>query len=149
MTSSDNISSFAYFPFLKQLLTQGKVKWITPEKPGEEKLVTTLYIDGDLLCWILDDASGKPIDIAPEIIQEHFRKMARDMGSLNALATQIGMATAFIVAILTFAFNPSDWLENLLIISGISFVGWLTRRFTKPFVFKAAGKIFGVLLKRK
>jgi hypothetical protein len=123
------------------------VKWITPEKPGEEKLVTTLYIDGDLLCWILDDESGKPIDIAPEILQEHFRKMDDDMGSLDALATQIGMATAFIVAILTFAFNPSGWLENMLIISGVAIVGWLTRKLTKPFVFKAIGKSIKLLIK--
>ncbi len=148
MISSHKILNFNYFPFLKQLITKGVVRWVTPETKGKEKLVTTLYLDGDMLCWLLEDESGKPFDIPNEVKQSHLQKIESDLRTVDILSNHISLAVAFFITILTFALNPQGWLENLIIISGITIVGFFTRKYIKLFLFKWVGKLLRVVIRK-
>jgi len=145
----DNILGFDYFPFLKQLLSKGQCQWTTPEKVGEEIFVTRLYLDGDMLCWFLEGEHPGKLVVPPELLQRHVNKIDRDLKSVNKLSKQLSLVVAFLITTITFVLNPEAWLENLIVISGLGIIGFLSRNLTRKVLFKIIGAIAGILMKKK
>jgi len=145
----DKLPGFDYFPFLKELLSKGQFQWASPEIVGQEIFVTRLYLDGDMLCWFLEGEHPGKLEVPPELLQSHIHKIDRDLKSINKLSKQLGLAVAFLITTITFVLNPSGWFENLIVISGLGIVGFLSRNFTRKILFKIIGAIAGVLMKKK
>jgi len=145
----DNLLGFEYFPFLKELLSKGQCQWTTPEKAGEEIFVTRLYLDGDMLCWFLEGEHPGKLEIPPELLQSHINKIDHDLKSINKLSKQLSLSVAFLISTIAIVINPTAWLENLIIISGVGIVGFLSRNLTRKVLFKIIGAIAGVLMKKK
>lgn len=148
MESKDKISKFAYFPFLKQLISKGKFQWKTPSNSGKEVFVTTLYLDGDMLCWFIEDEYNKLPDNSPEIFDSHIQKINHDLSSISTLSNQLSLGVGILVAALTFIFNPSAWLENILILGSVSIIGFLGRNIIRKILFKIVGIIAGRFFKQ-
>lgn len=149
MASNVNIARFRYFPFLRKLVTTGEYSWQTPEIEGDEKLVTRFYIDGDILFWHPVDENDEPLDISPEVIAEHSRKINQDLASINILAGHIGLATAFLTAILTWVINHQYWLEQTAVITVLGIVGYIFKNITIKGIFKVVGAVAGIFLRKK
>jgi len=145
----DNITSFEYFPFLKELLSKGQFQWASPEEVGQEIFVTRLYLDGDMLCWFLEGEHPGKLEVPPELLQSHIQKINRDLNSVNKLSKQLGLAVAFLISTLTFVLNPTGWIENTIVLSGLGIVGFLSRNFTRKILFKIIGAVAGMLMKKK
>ena len=150
MASNGNISPFRYFPFLGELASTGQFTWETPEQHGREKLITRLYIDGDIINFYPQDEEGFLPEFSPELINEHTTKINRDLASVNVMAGHLGMAAAFLTAILSWAINPANWPEQTIIVSAIALVGYLAKKITIPVIFKIIGGVVNVFAgKRK
>lgn len=143
MALFDKISGFGYFPFLNHLLQKGEYQWRTPLEKGKEVFVTTLYLDGDMLCWFLSDETEKSFTVEPEILDDHLRKIDKDLNSIHVLSNHLSMLTGFLIAMLTFILNPSGWFENFIILAGIAIIGFIGRKFTAKMAFKILGTIAG------
>lgn len=144
MALTGKIDQFRYFPFLNKLVTTGQVTWETPENMAADKLITRLYIDGDMMYWHPVDEDDLPLDVAEEVRLEHARKINRDLASVNVLAGHLGLAMAFVTALLGWLFNPQHFLEQTIVITALSIVGYFTKRFTFPMIFKIVGTIVKV-----
>lgn len=144
MASNDNINKFRYFPFLKKLVTTGQVSWETPENGTETRLITRLYIDGDMIYWHPANEDDMPLEIAEELRMEHAKKINRDLASINTLAGHLGLAVAFLTVLLGWLFNPEHFLEQTIVVAVLSAVGYLTRKVTFPAIFKIVGAIVSV-----
>ncbi len=143
------IDQFRYFPFLNKLVTTGQVTWETPENTAADKLITRLYIDGDMMYWHPVDEHDLPLDVSEEVRLEHARKINRDLASVNVLAGHLGVALAFFTALLGWLFNPEYLLEQTLVITAISVIGYFTRRITFPMIFKIIGAVVNVVSKKR
>ncbi len=136
-------------PFLRELVSTGQFSWQTPDIEGDEKLVTRFYIDGDILFWHPVDEDDEPMDISPEVMEEHSRKINQDLASINVMAGHIGMATAFLTALLTWIFNPEYWLEQIAVITVLGIVGYIFKNITIKGIFKVLGAVAGLFLRKK
>ena len=141
MVSKGKIAQFRYFPFLGKLTTTGQYTWETPEQNGTAKLITRLYIDGDMINFYPEDEDGFIPDFSIELINEHTTKINRDLASVNVMAGHLGMAAAFLTAILSWAINPANWLEQTIIVSAIAIAGYFAKKITIPVIFKMIGGI--------
>lgn len=149
MASNGNISPFRYFPFLGKLTTTGQYTWETPEQNGHIKLVTRLYIDGDIINFYPEDEDGLLPEFSRELINEHTIKIEQDLASVNVMAGHLGMTAAFLTAILSWIVNPANWLEQTIVVTAIGIAGYLARKVTLPVIFKIIGAVVHVFSGRK
>jgi uncharacterized membrane protein YeaQ/YmgE (transglycosylase-associated protein family) len=148
-SSDKKRTGFDAMPFLKKLVTKGQYNWETPEVDGDEKLVTTLYLDGDMLCMFPEGQAGKPLELPPEVLHQHLAKIDHDLGTISEFANYIGLIAGFLATALTFALNPYGWIQNLIIISSAVIAGFFTRKLIKRILFKIFGFIAGYFLNLK
>lgn len=149
MASNGNIAQFRYFPFLKKLVTTGEFLWETPDTPGAGKLVTRLYIDGDVMNWYPEYENGVLLDFSNEVLAEHHRKIDRDMASMRVMTVHLGMGVALITWLITWLLNPQHLLEQTIIISVLSVVGFLARKITVPLIFKLVGTVVRAFMQKR
>ena len=135
----------SYFPFLRKLLTTGQYQWETPETATDEKIVSTLYLDGDMLCHYPEDERGLPLDLPRDTLDAHLHKINHDMESLFALVNHFIAVLATLITLLAFALRPSAWLENLVGVSAITLIMCIFRRWLRPLIIKITGRIMGRL----
>lgn len=124
-------------------MQKGEYQWTTPPEKGQEIFVTRLYLDGDMLCWFLNDESKKSYSISPDILDSHLRKIDNDLKSVSLLSKHLSLLAGLLITLLTFAMNPAGWVENLIILGGIGVAGYIGRKFTAKMAFKILGVIAG------
>jgi len=142
------IPGFEYFPFLKKFVLMGQYQWTTPETEGKEIIVTRLYLDGDIVSWFLEDEQQTEKDASPEMLFYHFAKIERDLSSINNISTQLTIVVTILTSVIAFVLNPSGWLENMLIISGIGIIGFVIRKLTGRLLMKIIGVFAGIFFKK-
>ncbi len=137
--------NLGYFPFLRKLLTTGRYRWETPETATDEKIVSTLYLDGDMLCYYPEDEGGLPLDLPHEILDAHLHKINRDMQSLFALVDHFIAGLSVLIVVLAIALHPTAWLESVVGGSAIALIMCIFRKWLRPLVIKITGRILGRL----
>jgi hypothetical protein len=135
----------SYWTFLKKLLTTGWYRWETPETATDEKIVSTLYLDGDMLCNYPEDARGLPLELSRETLDAHLHKINRDLQGLFALVNHFIALVAILITAFAFALRPSAWLENLVAVSALSLIMLIFRKWLRPLIIKIIGRMLGRL----
>lgn len=134
---------------MKKLVTTGEFLWETPETGGAEKLMTKLYIDGDVMNWYPEDENGVLPDFSDDVLAEHHRKIDRDMASMRVMTAHLGMGVAFLTWLITWLLNPQHFLEQTVIISAISIVGFFAKKITVPLIFKIIGIVVRAFMQKR
>jgi len=78
----------------------------------------------------------------------HFAKIERDLSSINNISTQLTIVVTILTSVIAFVLNPSGWLENMLIISGIGIIGFVIRKLTGRLLMKIIGVFAGIFFKK-
>ncbi len=104
-----------WYPFLKLLLKEGRYQWKTPDQNDVSPLIiSTLYLDGDLHCNIVDQKGVIPDTLSTQIADAHLRKMTADLASLQKFASRIAYFLAAFLLSAVWAFNFEDYLKSLI-----------------------------------
>lgn len=105
-----------WYPFLSRLLKEGKYQWKTPDEMGVDPLiVSTIYLDGDLHCNIIESQDDLSEKLTPQTADVHIGKMSADMASLQKFASKFAAFFGALVLSGVWMINYEEYIKSLIV----------------------------------
>jgi hypothetical protein len=128
MELSQKVIATNWYHFLKVLVKSGRYQWATNDEDGKTCIVSTLFIDGDLHCFVPDPDGMNPEKFTMETARSHLDKIAADLASLERFTKQIAVVSASIFLLLVCIFNAENYMHNIIFSAAFSSLVYFFRR---------------------
>jgi len=142
-----NKKYFGYFDLLKVLLKTGEYRVLSKDAEERPVILSTLYIDGDILCTLFTENELPLLEQHLELYQNHIAQLQQKIQSLQAFINQskgVAVGGSFLLPqILDFITNPDIAfiypLTSSFVFAGLAF---FFQRFTGRVVVKIISSLF-------
>jgi len=142
-----NKKYFGYFGLLKVLLKTGEYRLLAKDAGERPVILSTLYIDGDVLCSVFTENNVTRIEQHPELYQNHLAQLQQKVQGLQVFINQsrgvaVGGSFAFphFIDVITNAEVAFIYpLTSSVLFAGMAF---FFKRFTGRFVIKIFSAVF-------
>jgi hypothetical protein len=142
-----NKKYFGYFDLLKVLLKTGEYRILSKDPEERPVILSTLYIDGDILCTVFTEDDVPLLEQHLELYQNHIAQLQQKIQSLQAFINQsrgAAVGGAFVLPqIIDFIANPDIAffypLASSFLFAGLAF---FFQRFTGRIVVKIISSLF-------
>ncbi len=138
---------FGYFDLLKVLLKKGEYRVLAKDAEEQAVILSTLYIDGDVLCSVFTENNVPRIEQYPELYQNHIAQLQQKVQALQVFINQsrgVAVGGSFTLPYLVEFITTSDIAFIYPLTSSVLFAGmaFFFKRFTGRFVIKIFSAVF-------
>lgn len=142
-----NKKYFGYFDLLKVLLKTGEYRVLAKDAEERPVILSTLYLDGDILCTLFTEDETPRIEQHLDLYQNHIEQLQQKIQSLQAFINQsrgIAVGGSFTVPHIVDFVTNADIAFIYPLTSSFLFAGlaFFFQRFTGRIVIKIISSLF-------